>query len=345
MQDRFKLCQVQVSQSLRDGMVAMEKTGMEIALVIDEQGRLVGTLTDGDIRRALLGGGGIEELVLLYVQRDFTSVGAKADRAEVLELMQARGIRQIPIVDKNGAPVGMHLMHELIGQSEKPNWAVIMAGGLGTRLRPITEKIPKPMIKVAGRPILERIVLHLVGFGFREIFLAVNYLGHVIEEHFGNGSRFGCRIHYLREDEPLGTGGALALLPECPTHSVLVMNGDLVTQVKADELLDYHSRGEFKATVGMRRYLHSVPFGCLSLTEDGDVICLEEKPVLERWINAGIYVLSPAVIGCVPKRFYPITELLEGLIKDGQRIGAFEILDDWVDVGQKEQLALANGRV
>ncbi len=343
MEDRFKECLVLASQSLRTGMIAMGRSGAEISLVIDEEGRLVDTLSDGDVRRALLRGSDLDSPLGPHIERHYVAVGPEAGRAEVLDLMQARNIRQIPALDESGRVVGLHLMHELIGQTVKPNWAVIMAGGQGARLRPITENIPKPMIRVAGRPILERIVLHLVGFGFQEIFLSVNYLGHVIEEHFGDGGQFGCRIHYLREDEPLGTGGTLALLPERPTHPVLVMNGDLVTQVKADKLLDYHNRGEFKATIGMRRYLHPVPFGCLSLTEEGDVMGLEEKPVLERWINAGIYVLSPEVIGCVPKKFYPVTELLEGMIKDGQRIGAFEILDDWIDVGQKEQLAAARG--
>ncbi len=344
MLDRFKQCLVQADQSLRTGMIAMDESAAEICLVVDGEGRLVGTLTDGDVRRALLTGADLDTPLSPHMERRFVAVAPEAGRAEVIELMQARDIRQIPVLDKDGRVIGLHLMHEMIGRTVKPNWAVIMAGGQGTRLRPITENIPKPMIRVAGRPILERIVLHLMGFGFRKIFISVNYLGHIIEEHFGDGSRFGCSIHYLREDDPLGTGGALALLPECPSHPVLVINGDLVTQVKADELLDYHNRGGFKATIGMRRYLHSVPFGCLSLNKDGEIMCLEEKPFLERWVNAGIYVLSPEVIGCVPKKFYPITELFESLIEAGQRIGAFEILDDWIDVGQKDQLAAARGR-
>jgi dTDP-glucose pyrophosphorylase len=345
MSDRFKLCQVYADRSLRDAMLALEHGAAEIALVVNGKEQLVGTLTDGDIRRAILKGCGLDTPLEPYMERNFTAVSPEASRTEVIELMQARFIRQIPVVAENNRLVGLHLMHELIGQPVRANWAVIMAGGLGTRLRPITETLPKPMIRVAGRPILERIVLHLVGFGFREIFISVNYLSHIIEEHFGNGERFGCRISYLHEDEQLGTGGALALLPNRPAHPVLVMNGDLVTQIQADKLLDFHERGGFAATLCIRRYLHRVPFGCLSISEQGRLLGLEEKPLLHRWINAGIYLLSPQALQLVPKRYFPLTELFDQLVKDGAAVGAFEIEDDWIDVGQKEQLATARGQI
>lgn len=341
MSDRFATCQVFENQTLKDAMLALERSGTEIVLVVDGHGHLSGIMTDGDIRRALLAQGRLDALLKPYVQRRYTWVGPQAGRTEVIELMQARAIHQIPVLDEKERLVGLHLLHELIGQPERLNWAVIMAGGQGTRLRPITENIPKPMIRVAGRPILERIVLHLVGFGIRDIYLSVNYLAHLIEEHFGDGERFGCRIHYLREQDPLGTGGPLALLPNQPDHPVLVMNGDLVTQIKVDELLAHHERGSYAATIGVRRYLHSVPFGCLNLSERGDVVAIEEKPMLERMINAGIYVLSPEAIRLVPKAFYPVTNLFETLIKTGRPVGAFEIEEDWIDVGQKEQLAKA----
>lgn len=324
-------------------MLALECSGAEVILVVDGHSRLLGIMTDGDIRRALLADGRLDAPLRPHLQRRYTWVGPQAGRAEVIELMQARGIHQIPIVDKNDRLIGLHRLHELIGQPERPNWAVIMAGGQGTRLRPITENIPKPMIRVAGRPILERIVLHLVGFGIRDIYLSVNYLAHLIEEHFGDGERFGCSIHYLREKEPLGTGGPLSMLPSQPTHPVLVMNGDLVTQIKVSELLAYHEQGNFAATIGVRRYLHSVPFGCLNLSERGHVVAIEEKPTLERMINAGIYVLSPEAIASVPREFYPVTNLFEALIKGGRPVGAFEIEEDWIDVGQKEQLSKARG--
>jgi dTDP-glucose pyrophosphorylase len=324
-------------------MLAIQQGNMGIAFILDERQRLVGTMTDGDVRRALLQGKSMGDPLLPHVQTRFTSVLPGVSRAEVLDLMQARGISQIPIVDGEGELKSVHLLREIVGAMERPNWAVVMAGGQGVRLRPITEHLPKPMIRVAGRPILERIVLHLVGYGFREIFLSVNYLAHLIEEHFGDGDRFGCRIHYLREEKAMGTCGALALLPDRPSHPVLVMNGDLVTQVKLDGLLNYHEAGEFAATIGVRRYYHRVPYGCLCLAGNGTVVSLEEKPLLERWVNAGVYLLSPGVIETVPREYFLMTSLLEGLIKDGRTLGAFEIEEDWIDVGQGEQLTMARG--
>ncbi len=322
-------------------MQALDRGAVEIALVLDEASRLVGTMTDGDVRRALLTGATLDAPLAPYVHRNFTSVGPEAGRADVLDLMQARRIGQIPVVDSEGQLMGLHLLHELMGAVERPNWAVIMAGGKGTRLRPITEHLPKPMIPVAGRPILERLVLHLVGFGIRRIFLSINYLGHMVESHFEDGGRFGCHIEYLRETTPLGTGGALALLPEAPIQPLLVMNGDVVTQANLGALLEVHNEGGYAATVGVRSYTHTVPFGCVEVS-GGQITQFLEKPILSRLINTGIYALSPRVLRGVPRdREFPLTQLIEDCLKDGEPVGAYEIEDDWLDVGQREQLRVA----
>jgi hypothetical protein len=201
---------------LREAMQAIDRGACEIAFVVDASEKLLGTVTDGDVRRALLAGATLEDPVGPVMNRRFTAVDENASRAEVLDLMKARTLGQVPVTDSQGRLVGLHLLREMLGREEKPNWAVVMAGGRGERLRPLTDSIPKPMVCVAGRPILERIVLHLVGQGIRRIFLAVNYMADVIEDHFGDGRSFGCGIQYLREVRPLGTGGALALLPEPP---------------------------------------------------------------------------------------------------------------------------------
>jgi NDP-sugar pyrophosphorylase family protein len=197
------------------------------------------------------------------------------------------------------------------------------------------------MLRVAGRPILERIVLHLVGFGIKRIFLAVNYLSEQIEDHFGDGQRVGCRIDYLREDAPLGTAGALGLLPERPVDPFLLMNGDLVTSADLGGLLDQHVASGACATIGIRRYLHTVPFGCVE--RDGDrVTRLDEKPTLSREVNSGIYALDPSVLELVPAdRPASTPELIAALLDRGDLVEAFEIEDDWIDVGQREQLAAA----
>jgi dTDP-glucose pyrophosphorylase len=333
---------VGTSSTLVEAMRTLERNASGIVLVVDGQ-RLIGTVTDGDIRRALLGGGTLNSPLLSHLQRDCITVGPDARRAEVLDLMQARRIRQIPIVGPDGVLLGLHLLHEILGGVERPNWAVIMAGGRGTRLRPITDHIPKSMVRIAGRPILERLVLHLVGFGIRRIFLSINYLGHVIEQHFGDGSRHGCRIAYLREDRPMGTGGALSLLPEAPSVPLMVMNGDLVTQADIGAMLEAHERGGVMATLAVRRYFYSIPFGCVEL-DGARVVRMDEKPKLMRMVNAGIYVLSPELVARVPKKDeFPLPALLEQCLVNGEPIQAFEIEDDWIDVGRREQLDEASG--
>ncbi len=341
---RIELCRVLLSDKLVDAMLALDRSNVQIALVVDENEHMVGTMTDGDIRRALLSGADLQSPILPHIVRNFASVGPSAGRAEVLELMQARSIQQIPVLDDERRLVGLHLIHELLGIVERPNWALIMAGGLGTRLRPLTETVPKPMIKVAGRPILERLVLHLVGFGVRRIFLAVNYLSEIIEQHFGAGELYGCEIEYLREDQPLGTGGALALLPDAPTHPLLCMNGDLMTQFDVGALLDFHDRGRYAATVAVHPYMHTVPFGVVEI-DAGRLVKLQEKPTMVWSTNAGIYVLNPQLPLRVPHgKNFPITGLVEDCLVRQERVGAYLLEGDWIDVGRASELDRARGK-
>jgi len=333
-------CCVRETDSILHSLKALDSGGVGIVLVVGSEQRLSGILTDGDLRRALLSGAELQASVSPFVQRNFIRVGADVGRTEVLDLMQSRLIRQIPIVSESGRLQGLHLLHEIIGAVERPNWAVIMAGGKGTRLAPITESVPKPMIRVAGRPILERLVLHLVGFGIRRIFLSINHLARLIQDYFRDGQQHGCRIEYLHEQEPLGTGGALSQLKERPTDPLIVMNGDLVTQANVDDLLTFHSEGRFVATVGAKQYLHEIPFGCLE-TEGERVIRLEEKPILERLVNAGIYVVDPLVLDYVPAGPYSMTALIGRCLSENMRVGVFTLREDWIDVGQHEQLRRA----
>jgi dTDP-glucose pyrophosphorylase len=334
-------CLVTAGGTIRDALGAVDRGAAGIALATDDAGRLVGVATDGDIRRALLRGAALDDPVAPVLNSAFTSVGRRQGRADALDLMLARHIDVVPVLDEAGRPVALHLLHAFLEPQARGNWAVIMAGGRGTRLAPLTDTIPKPMLRVAGRPILERIVLHLVGHGISRIFLSVNYLAHLIEDHFGDGSGLGVRIEYLRETEPLGTAGALGLLPEAPDRTIVLLNGDLVTGVDVGELIDVHERGGFAATVGTRRYVHTVPFGCVE--RDGDRITgLEEKPAIVREVNTGIYALAPHVVGLVAAGV-PLTmpELIGRVLERGEPVGAFEVEDDWVDVGQRDQLARA----
>jgi NDP-sugar pyrophosphorylase family protein len=257
--------------------------------------------------------------------------------------MKARSIRQVPVLDAGRRLVGIHFLEALLGTADKPNAAVVMAGGEGRRLRPYTEARPKPMMEVAGRPILERIVLHLVGYGIRRIFVSVNHLAEVIRAHFGGGERFGCAIEYLEEREPLGSGGPLSLLPAGLAHSLLVMNGDLVSQFDVSRLLAHHAREDAEATIAARHHEVQIPFGVLEA--DGSRLTgLVEKPAVHHLINAGIYVIEPRALERVPRgRFYPMTDLFEGLLRDGRRVSVYRLEEDWIDVARREDLSRANG--
>lgn len=338
-----KIC-ISATGSIRDALEALQEGSVGILFVTDENRKLQGVLTDGDLRRAILANAALADPVRPFINPSVVSVPSSASRAEVLDLMQARRVEQIPAVDSDGVVHGVHLLHELLGAVERPNWAVIMAGGKGTRLGELTRSVPKPMLKVAGRPILERLVLHFVGFGIRRIFLSVGYLSDVIEQHFGDGTQFGCRIEYLREVEPLGTGGALALLPEPPIAPFFVCNGDLVTDANLEQMLCFHMTGKYSMTLALSGYSHQIPYGCVDL-DGGKVVSVFEKPTVERLINAGIYVADPSVLKLVPSHFFPITELVDKCLERGDHVGGWPMSDEWIDVGEKNELAKARGTI
>jgi dTDP-glucose pyrophosphorylase/CBS domain-containing protein len=345
MSERLRKSLVPADATLVECMRSLEDSMSQIVLVVDEGDHLIGVLTDGDIRRALLAGHALDAPASAYAVRDCFTVDVSAGRADVLELMQARQIAQVPAIDEHGRVVGLHLLQELVSTLERPNWAVVMAGGRGTRLGDLTETVPKPMLPVAGRPILERIVLHLVGTGIRRIYLSVNYLAEVIEDHFGDGRRFGCAIEYLRETEPLGTGGPLALLPRArdrPQDPLLVMNGDLVTQANLGRIIDVHERGDQQVTMGVRAYVEQVPFGCVDVNGD-ELVGFIEKPATSRLVNAGIYVLDASSLDVVPQPPLAITmpDVVLRIQARGGRVRVFEIDDDWIDVGRRDQLEMA----
>ena len=334
---------VPAGASILEALRAIEGGGEAITFVVDAGDRVIGTLTDGDIRRAILRGASLEDRVLPQVmRRDFTSVTPQDGRSDVLDLMRARQLERIPVLEADGRLVGLHTMRQMVSRTERANRAVILAGGRGTRLHPITEQLPKPMVRVAGRPILERLILHLVSCGLRHFSVSINYLGHLIEQHFGDGSRLGCEIEYLRETVPLGTGGPLSLLPS-PALPVLVLNGDLITQADVGDLLDFHEGGGYVATLGVRPYTVEVPFGVAEVEGDR-LLSLREKPTERSLINAGMYVLSPKAVAMVPSgKEYPITALFDALLAEGEPVGAHLLEAEWLDVGRHDELRRARG--
>ncbi|GAA5129852.1 nucleotidyltransferase family protein [Haloechinothrix salitolerans] len=335
--------------SLRNCLAAMHLTGFDTAFLVDSESRLIGAVTAEDVRAALVNGSDIDSCAGDLVTEPAVVTTKDDTRSRVIDVMRAVGVSQVPVVDDSGRVVGLHAANGMIGTPHRRNWAVIIAGGFGKRLAPVTNTIPKPMVRVAGRPILEHLILHLASSGIRRILVSVNYLGHMIQEYFGDGSAFGCAIEYLwdDEDQPLGTGGPLRLLCDFesqPDEPLLVLNGDLVTGFAVGKLLDAHAARGAVATIAASEYHHEVPFGVVE-NENGWLRRIAEKPVHTWPVNSGIYVLEPFLLSRVPKgKLYPITNLFEECLERGEPVGVWRMDDPWQDVGKPEELARARGQ-
>ena len=336
---------IRSGDSLLTAMRRITDNRREVALVVDESMRLLGIVTDGDIRRGMLDGLGTDAPAGKVMTTEYTSVGPETGRAAVLDLMRARSIRHVPIVDDGRKLLGIHFLEDLISPTPRSNTALIMAGGRGTRLHPITQSLPKPMVTVAGRPILERLILQLVGDGIRDIVISLHFMPEVIRKHFGDGRKFGCRIEYLVEDEPLGTGGALSILPRRPVEPMLVMNGDLVMEIDFAGLLDFHAKQNGGATIAVRPYQVEIPFGVVR-AENGVLASLQEKPTAYYLISAGVYVIDPALLDLVPRQqMFPITGLFERMLAEKRQVNVFHLDSDWIDVGRPDELRRARGEI
>jgi len=338
---RKSMLQLSVSKII-DAIRVLDAAASGIVLVVDSENRLQGVVLDGDIRRGLLKGLTLDAPVESVLNRKCFTVPMGTSRAQVLDIMKARKFNQVPIVDVDGKVVGLHLLNKLISTTQLPNAAVIMCGGKGERLGKLTKDTPKPMLQVAGRPILERIVLHLLSHGVTHIYLAVNYLKEIIMDYFGDGSKLGCHIEYLEETQPLGSGGPLSLLPP-QEHPIVVMNGDLITDVNISRMIEFHDQNKYYATIGYTVYKHTVPFGCLEV--DGNTItAIREKPTIVKKGNAGIYVVSPEAIATVPKdQYFMITDIFGHALDNHLPCGAYPVDGDWIDVGQPTDLGRARG--
>jgi dTDP-glucose pyrophosphorylase len=330
------------SATVQDVISNMNMSSLRIVLVLNGQGLLEGTVSDGDIRRGLLKGLTLKSSIESVIHRAALVVPPTMGRDMVLQLMLANKIHQIPVVDDQQRVLGLHLWDEITTTPRRSNRMVIMAGGKGTRLRPFTQNCPKPLVTVAGKPMLEHIIDRAKLEGFNDFTLAIHYLGHMIEEHFGDGSRFGVNIEYLREKEPLGTAGALSLLNPRPDKSFVVTNGDVVTDIRYGELIDFHVRHSAAATMAVRTHEWQHPYGVVQ-TRGMEIVGFEEKPVARSHINAGVYVLSPEALDeleCgVPCDMPTLFERLQTI---SRRILAYPMHEPWLDVGRPEDLENAH---
>jgi dTDP-glucose pyrophosphorylase len=328
--------------TLQQAIRNLDESALQIAMVVSASDVLIGTLTDGDIRRGLLRGFDLNSSIEAIVFRDPLVVPPQLGRETVLQIMQANKIHKLPVVDADRRVVGLHLWDELIVPSELPNLMVIMAGGQGTRLRPQTEHCPKPLLPVSGKPILEHIIERAKAEGFRHFVLAIHYLGHMIEDHFGDGSRWQVRIEYLREETPMGTAGAIGLLSPRPEVPFLVSNGDVLTDIRYGELLDFHCRHGASATMAVRMHEWQHPFGVVR-TKGVDIVGFEEKPIARSHINAGIYVLEPRALDELNAGEYcDMPTLFSRLRERPSRTIVYPMHEPWLDVGRADDLERAN---
>jgi dTDP-glucose pyrophosphorylase len=319
----------------------LDQIAIKIVMVTNEKGALEGTISDGDIRRALLNGLDLNSSITSVIHRNALVVPPELGRELVMQLMVANKIQQIPVVDAEHRVVGLHLWDEITTPLARPNMMVIMAGGMGTRLRPHTENCPKPLLPVAGKPMLEHIIDRAKLEGFSRFVLAIHYLGHMIETHFGNGDRLGVQIDYLREESPLGTAGALGLLNPLPDAPFVVTNGDVITDIRYGELLDFHTRHAAAATMAVRVHEWQHPFGVVQM-QGVEIIGFEEKPIARSHINAGVYALDPVALSVLTSGAHcDMPMLFERLQTKAKRTVAYPMHEPWLDVGRPDDLEKA----
>ena len=342
--------------TIREAMACIDRNGKGIVLVVDGEHRLLGTVSDGDIRRAILKGVNLD-LPVQKMLEERANTGGHAtviaplgtSDADLLHLMNKMAVRQIPVLDPDGRVMDMAFLSDLVRDYELPLTAVVMAGGLGTRLRPLTENTPKPMLLVGDRPMLERTIEQLRKAGIRRVDLTTHYKPEAISTHFGNGDEFGVTINYVHEDQPLGTAGALGLLGDSQ-EPLLVINGDILTHVDFRAMLKYHREHKAALTVGVCRYDLQVPYGVIEC-RGPDILGVSEKPVMPFLVNAGIYLLEPTVREHIPARKkFDMTDLIQTLIHADRKVVSFPIVEYWLDIGrpgdyERAQEDVRSGRI
>ncbi|MBB3207820.1 dTDP-glucose pyrophosphorylase/CBS domain-containing protein [Rhodopirellula rubra] len=332
---------------LRDAMRRLDQTAMGIVLLCESDGRLLDTITDGDVRRAILDNVDLDAPLWQLYGRKVRSgqqpvtANATSTLVEIEAQMILAQVKHLPLVDENQCVVG--LARDTLARSERNQpsvQAVVMAGGFGTRLRPLTDNTPKPMLPVGGKPLLERTVARLRDCGIRDVHFTTHYLPEQIQQHFGNGSDFGVDIRYVAEEQPLGTAGSLNLVRD-DDNPLIVINGDILTAVDFSALIDFHNEHDADMTVGVRQYEFKVPYGVIE-SEGGQVRRLKEKPKMEFLVNAGIYLVGVEAKKLIPAdQRFDMTDLIEQLIADGKKVVSFPVIEYWLDIGQHEDFEQA----
>jgi len=338
----IKKIMVTTSSTIKEALEIIDSGAMKIALVVDEDEKLIGTLSDGDVRRAILNTKHLDDIIDEIYFREPTTVNINETKENIINICVAKNIQQIPVVDDHGKVVSIKLLDKLLKPSVYLNTVVLMVGGLGTRLRPLTENTPKPMLNVGGKPILQTIVENFANYGFKKIVMCVNYKSQMIQDYFGEGKKFGVEIEYIFEEKRMGTVGALSLLKNKPEEPFFVMNGDLLTNVNFEHLLDFHVKNKAMASMCVRAYDFQVPYGVVNIEKE-NIISITEKPIHKFFVSAGIYMLDPRCIDLIPSdNFYDMPELFENLIARKEKTVSFPLREYWLDIGRMEEFEQAN---
>ena len=337
----INLIKVFEKSKISEALKKMSVGGIKIVLVVNDKDNLIGTLSDGDIRRGLLNGLDLNSTIETVVHKSPTTAKISDTKDELLKLAISKQINQIPILDENNKIKDIYVLDEFLKIKKKTNKVVLMAGGLGTRLMPLTEHTPKPMLKVGNKPILHTILKKFKECGYTNFVMCVNYKSKVIQDYFGDGTKFGVKIEYILEKQRMGTAGALSLLAGKLKEPFFVMNGDLLTNLDFEKILDFHIKNESKATMCVREYNIEVPYGEVKLDKE-NVISIAEKPMHKFFVNAGIYVLDPECIDLIPKEFYDMPLLFKKIIQHNKKTISFPLGEYWLDIGRSKDYERAN---
>ncbi|NDW14677.1 CBS domain-containing protein [Alteromonas genovensis] len=341
-QSNWRKLLVEPGLSLVDAVKRLDEGAKRILIVVDKRDRLIGTVTDGDIRRALIRQTELTTPISEIMNTNPKSATHAWSRLRLLSFMERTDLLQLPIVDEKNKVVGVTFLYELLKKPRIDNPVCLMAGGFGTRLKPLTDSCPKPMLTVGDKPILEIILERFIEAGFWRFYISTHYMANTIKGYFGNGSDRDVEINYLDEREPLGTGGALSLLPREEINAPLIlMNGDLLTNLDFLSLLSHHELSQSKLTMCLREYEQQVPFGVVN-TQKGEVKSIVEKPVNRYHVNAGIYVMEPSVIAGLEKNQYvDMPTVVDRLLEQRASIGYYEVSEDWLDIGRLDDFKKA----
>lgn len=341
--NRWKETLISPDTTILRAIEVIDASSLQIALVVDEAGKLLGTVTDGDVRRSILKGLQLSNPVTLIMCAEPTAASSHESRDSIVAIMKVKQIRQIPVVDAKGCVIGLDVWDDLASQKKRQNVVVLMAGGLGSRLGDLTTNCPKPLLPVGNKPVLETILNNCIEYGFSDFYISVNYMGDMLKEYFGDGSRWGVDIKYIEEDKRLGTAGALGLISDKPSLPVLVMNSDVLTKINLQRLMAFHEEHDHAATMCVREYDVQVPYGVVKIDKH-KLLGIEEKPVHRFFVSAGINVLNPETIELVPKNeYFDMPSLFEALIEKQMTTSVFPIREYWLDIGRLSDYERANG--